>query len=115
MSALFTMVEAAKEMRASRRWLQEYIKKNPYYRLRGNRKVFTAEDIIKLQEALPCPSTSMPPVPRKQRPTKSAEPTAASWWTEAQKLLKNEKPRKSSDSGKKRSNVVCMTTHAKRS
>src|SRR5262252_3131189 len=90
---LLTMVEAAKELRASRRWLQEFIKHHPYYRLKGNQKLFTMNDIAKLAEAMPCPSICKPRGARRRRTTRSADNTAASWWTEAQALLASETPR----------------------
>src|SRR5262245_13788079 len=101
---LYTMTEAAEQLRASRRWLQEFIKKNPFYRLRGNRKVFTPSDITRLQDALPCPSTCRPPGARKHRITKSAEATLASAWTRAQEQLRNEKPRSASPPARRQSN-----------
>ena len=55
---LYTMEEAADHLRLSRRWLQDYIRENPFYRVLGRRKLFTVADLHKLYEAAPCPSDS---------------------------------------------------------
>ena len=61
---LFTMEEAAAHLRVSRRWLQDFIKAHPFYRLAGRRKVFTAADITALFEAFPRPENYRPPCGR---------------------------------------------------
>lgn len=50
---LYEMEDAARQLKVGRRWLQEFIKAHPYYRIAGRRKVFTAEHIRQLFEALP--------------------------------------------------------------
>ena len=54
----YTMNEAAKELRVSRRWLQDFLKDHPYYRMAGRRKIFSAANTDQLFEALPRPSDS---------------------------------------------------------
>jgi excisionase family DNA binding protein len=54
-TALYTMEEAAAKLMISRRTLQKLIKKAPYYRIAGKRKVFNDDDIWRLIEALPSP------------------------------------------------------------
>src|SRR5215813_8308240 len=55
-TALYTMDEAAKELRVSR-WLQDFIQRHPYYRMVGRKKLFTSEDVARLIGALPCPGS----------------------------------------------------------
>src|SRR6185436_3297790 len=71
MTALFTMDEAASELRISRRSLQDFLRVHPYYRTFGRRKLFSREDINRLIEALPCPGSS-PPRAKAARPTGSS-------------------------------------------
>ena len=51
---LFTIDETAEQLRVSRRWLQDFIKRWPFYKIAGRRKVFTPQDIILLHAKLPC-------------------------------------------------------------
>lgn len=66
------MSEAAKELRISRRALQELIKVHRLYYENGNRKLFTESDIVALRDA-------MRPVPRR--------PVARSQWEEAMRRV----------------------------
>ena len=45
---LYTMEEAAEHLRVSRRTLQELIKRHPFYRSAGRRKLFTETDLTTL-------------------------------------------------------------------
>ena len=49
---LYTINDVAKRFHKSRRWLQEFLKVHPHYRLAGRTKLFTEEDIAKLHDAL---------------------------------------------------------------
>jgi hypothetical protein len=95
MSALpevFTMPEAADRLRISRRSLQELIKAYPHYMQNGVKKLFSADDILALmqamrQEADKCRSSSIPRAPAKVRTGLSAGRISASTWTRARALL----------------------------
>jgi hypothetical protein len=52
---LYTMEETAEQLRVSRRWLQDFIKEHPFYRMAGRKKLFTANDIRDLHQAMPAP------------------------------------------------------------
>jgi hypothetical protein len=107
MTALLTMDEAAKELRVSRRWFQDFIQDYPYYRKVGRKKLFTAEDVARLIGALPpCPGSSSRPSKAKRRIGTSAANTSESLWTTARELLKNEPRDASSRRGASRQNVV---------
>jgi excisionase family DNA binding protein len=106
MIALYTMDEAAKELRVSRRWLQEFIQRHPYYRTVGRKKLFTAEDLARLIGALPCPGSSSRPAKARRRTGTSVANTSASLWTTARALLRNERRGASSRRGESRQNVV---------
>ncbi len=54
----YTLDEVAQLFRVSRRTLQDFLRLHPYYRRLGRRKLFTEDDITRLYEALPCPSSS---------------------------------------------------------
>src|SRR5665647_529377 len=95
MIALHTMDEVAIKLRKSRRWLQEFIQRHPYYREAGRTKVFTDEDINRLIEALPCPGNSCRPAKVKRGSITSGANTSASLWTTARRLLNSEPPRQS--------------------
>lgn len=56
---LYTMPETAEQLRVSRRWLQDYIKEHPFYRMAGRKKLFSADDIRKLHETMPRPEQPM--------------------------------------------------------
>lgn len=57
---LMTMPEVARLLRISRRGLQDIIRRHPYYREVGRKKLFTMSDYENLLEALKCPSPSSP-------------------------------------------------------
>src|SRR5215475_14649668 len=90
---LFTLEEVAERFRVSRRTLQDYIRRHPYYRTLGRRKLFTEADITRLYEAMPCPSNS---TENAEAPTgTSAAPSEASLWTRAAALLIDQPRRRS--------------------
>jgi len=71
--SLYDFEEVAAYMRVSRRTLQDILRKYPFYRLVGRKKLFTDQDIRHLIEALPCPSkssadTEAQPLPPWHRP-----------------------------------------------
>ena len=49
---IYTMVEAAKALRISRRSLQDLVRLHPCYFLNGRRKLFTERDLTSLIEAM---------------------------------------------------------------
>ncbi|MGJ0394562.1 MAG: hypothetical protein ACR650_17760 [Methylocystis sp.] len=53
------MEEAADKLMVSRRTLQKLIKKAPYYRIAGKKKVFTEDDVYRLIQSLPSPENDM--------------------------------------------------------
>jgi hypothetical protein len=59
-------------MRVSRRWLQGFVKANPFYRTAGRKKLFSDSDIRRLMDALPCPCDSSRPAMANRRTTRSA-------------------------------------------
>lgn len=77
MTALHTMEEVAQKLRTSRRWLQDFIKRHPYYRVSAGKKVFTDADVNRLIEALPCPSNSSRPAKARRRTGTAKAPTSA--------------------------------------
>src|SRR5258708_40026478 len=70
---LSTMVEVADKMRVSRRWLQGFVKANPFYRTAGRKKLFSDSDIRRLMDALPCPCDSPRPATASRQTGRSAE------------------------------------------
>src|SRR5262249_60022461 len=98
-----TLDEAAAKLRKSRRWLQSFLRRHPYYRLAGRTKLFTEADINRLYEALPCPSNSSRRESR--RSSRSGVPTSESTLTEALRLANELLPRRPSRSGNAKSNV----------
>ena len=83
---LYTMPEVAAQFRVSRRWLQDFIKIYPFYRIAGRLKVFSPTDIQRLYEALPRPpsSSSRTFIPSMIR---SGVRTSESEWTDLLKLV----------------------------
>lgn len=67
---LYTMPETAEQLRVSRRWLQDFIKEHPFYRMAGRKKLFSAEDVRKLHEAMPRPE----PIQSLKRRSRRAVP-----------------------------------------
>ena len=80
----FTLEEVASRFRVSRRTLQDFIRLHPYYRRLGRRKLFTEDDIARLYEALPCPSSS---TESEARPISTSEaPSQAKLWSESTRV-----------------------------
>lgn len=96
MSALpdvFTMPEAADRLRISRRSLQELIKDYPHYMQNGVKKLFSADDILALmqamrQEADKCRSSSIHRAPVKAHIGRFVGRSSGSTLIEAQRLLR---------------------------
>jgi hypothetical protein len=90
---LFTLDEVAATFRVSPRTMREHVKRYPFYRLLGGRKLFTRSDIKALYEAMECPSSSSD-APGVHTGICTA-PSEASLYAKAQELL-TPKPRKRS-------------------
>jgi hypothetical protein len=104
------MNEVAARLRKSRRWLDDYLKSHPYYRLAGRTKVFTEGDISRLIEALPCPSGSKRRAKVSRRTGGSEDLTLGSESIEALRLAREGRRRKSSTASRPTSNVVNLAT-----
>jgi hypothetical protein len=79
-----TLEEAAAYFRVSRRFFQGFIAEFPFYREIGRRKLFFADDIWHLTEALkrPCPSSSSRRAKANRPTTQSEAPTSDATLTE---------------------------------
>src|SRR3982074_1002271 len=118
MTRALTLSEAAAELRKSRRWLQDWLAKNPvdafgkpFCSKLGRTRVFREADIARILDATmdqPCPSKSTRPAPVKRRIIQSGGHTSGALWTEAQELLKSPLRSESLKSSKARSNVVSI-------
>jgi len=97
------MDEVAKRLHKSRRWLQDFIRVHPYYRLAGRTKLFTENDIICLIKALPYPSSSNRPAKADRRIGTSAARSSESLLIEARKLLTGTRRSMSSEDGNEKS------------
>jgi hypothetical protein len=96
--ATFSEEEVAAQLKfKSLRAFRDFLKTRPFYRLAGRSKVFTAADIAKLYEAMPCPSSSS----ADTGPTTgmSVVPSQASLLTKAHELLTEPLRRPSGRSG----------------
>jgi hypothetical protein len=112
---LRTLSEAARDLHKSRRWLQDFLSRNPvdsesrpFYRLAGRTKLIDEDAFHRIYEALPCPSNSLPRAPAAPRTSRSEEPTCASTWIEAAALLKEPLLAASCATSKSRSSVVSI-------
>jgi len=111
---LYTLEEVAERFRVSRRTLQDFLRAYPYYRKLGRRKLFTEADIVRLYEALPCPSSSSRRA-RANRPIgRSAAPTSAGTLTEALRLASGHSRSRCSGGLSAPSNVVSLPSRMKR-
>lgn len=111
MTRRFTMNEAARELRISRRQLQELVKVHRFYYANGRRKLFTEADIVALETAMrsgdqECRSSSSRPARARRRTGTSAAPIAGSLWTEAQRRLADRQRSAGSADGGTGSTVV---------
>jgi excisionase family DNA binding protein len=109
---LYTVEEVAARFRVSRRTLQAHIRRFPFYRLLGRRKLFTEADIARLYEALPCPSNSNRRVRAERRTTASGAPISESLLTEALALLTEKQPTASAAGGSTKSSAENTPTRA---
>lgn len=57
---LYTLVEAAEYFRVSRRTFQNHIKRHPFYRSIGRKKLFSDSDLARLYDSLPTPQNRDP-------------------------------------------------------
>lgn len=94
----YTLDEVAKELRKTRRWLNEWLRAHPldqfgepFYTPIGRDKIFRLEDIdridLALRGELKCRCTSGRRVKAKRRTLKSAGHTEESAWKQAAELL----------------------------
>jgi hypothetical protein len=115
----FTMEEAAKELRKSRRWLQDWLRDHPtdaagipFYAPLGRTKTFSDTDLERIRatarEEERCRLNSSRPARAKRRITPSAAPTSESTLSELRVLLKKSSPAKFSRASSGQSNVVSM-------
>jgi hypothetical protein len=82
---LLTLPEVAGRLHKSPRWMQDFLRNNPFGRMAGRTRLFTEADVTALIEALPCPSNSSSVTGHPAGI--SAAPSEASLWTRAQRLL----------------------------
>src|SRR6516165_1621370 len=110
MSRIFTMEEAAKELRKSRRWFQDWLRLHPadaagypYYTPVGRTKTLDESDIARIRAALRekerCRLSSLSPVRAKRRTTRAVANTSGNTLTEARNLVRNLSPSRSSRNG----------------
>ena len=71
---VYTMDEVAERLHKSRRWLQDFIQRYPFYRLAGRTKLFTEGDIARLIEGQ-APEAHPAPAKAKRRTGTSAGST----------------------------------------
>src|SRR5215831_4847341 len=93
MIELLTIEDVSERLHKSPRWLHDFLRHNPsdrrgrpFYRCAGRTKLFTEADILRILEALPCPSNSFRRAKGKARTIGSAAPTRDYTLTEALKL-----------------------------
>src|SRR6478672_5966225 len=99
MTEFLTIEEAANRLRKSRRWLQDFLRDNPtdlagtpFYRKAGRTMLFTEADIVRIYEALPCPSSSSRRAKASRRTGPFAGRTSADPLTEALALASERLP-----------------------
>jgi hypothetical protein len=91
----YTMNEAARWLRISRRRLQELIKRYPFYYMNRTRKLFGEGDLEALRASMRregegCRSSSSRRVSARRRADTSGGRTSADMWIEARRLLSGE-------------------------
>ena len=96
---LFTLEEVAATFRVSRRTMLEYVRRFPFYRKLGNRKLFTRDDISALYEGLQCPSSSLNDQVANTGTYQAR--SEASLFARARALTASKKPRRSARSSKR--------------
>jgi hypothetical protein len=97
---LSPMNEVTNRMRVSRRWLQGFVKANPFYRTAGRKKLFSESDISRLMDALPCPCDSSRPATANRRTGPSAVRISERPLIELRELLAGKSPRASSQNSR---------------
>jgi hypothetical protein len=93
----YTLEEAAKELRTTRRWLNDWLRAHPvddqgipFYTPVGRDKILLPSDITRIEAALRgklCRSVSGRRGPAKRRTTKSEAPTSDAEWKRVAELL----------------------------
>jgi hypothetical protein len=98
----YILEEVARSLRKSERWLWGWLDRHPmdkrgepFFRLAGRTKLFTADDIMRLFEGLPCPSCFVLRVQAEAQTTKFVAPTSESQLNEVRELLTRSSRRKS--------------------
>jgi hypothetical protein len=110
---LYTLDEVAAMFHVSRRTMHDYVRRHPFYRKLGSRKLFTRYDIRALYEALECPSNSSDE--RVARTGTCTELSEASLFARAQELLTPKRRKQSGRGGNgKSSNVLSLAPKRQR-
>jgi hypothetical protein len=113
------MAEAAQALHKSRRWLQDWLSKNPvdqygtpFYSPMGRTKLFDENDLARIRAATReierCRLSSSRRARAKRRITPSAEHTSESTLNELRALLKSAPRKKSSMASSEQSNLASM-------
>src|SRR3990167_2124382 len=106
----YTMEEVATGLHKSRRWLQDFLRDHPYYRMAGRTKLFSDGDVARIVEALPCPSNSSRRARTGRRTGRSGAPTSDNMLTEALRLAGGQLRERFSARPSGKSNVVPSPT-----
>jgi Helix-turn-helix domain len=107
MTRTLTMQETAAEFRVSRRWLQDFIARNPIpYLQAGRKKLFDEVALNAIREAMRRPVDPFPRTRAVRHTSMSPRWNTGSSLAEALRLLDEKTPRSSSRSGARRRNVV---------
>jgi hypothetical protein len=78
---LLSISDVAKHLHKSKRWLQYFLKENPFGRMAGRTRLFTDADLAALIESLPKPGAA-PGLPALE-----PDPSEAASWAKLQRLL----------------------------
>ena len=92
------MTEAAERLGKSKRWLQEYLRKNPAGRMAGRTRLFTEEDFAALLRSLPldrgAPQIKMSTAVRPKRPASSLPGAGGTWTERTRQRIREQRERK---------------------
>jgi hypothetical protein len=115
----FDLSEAARELRKSRRWLQDWLRDHPvdavgipFYAPMGRTKTFDENDLTRIRAAVReeerCRLNQSRPAKAKARTGRAVAPTSESTLTALRNMLGSGRQRQSSKNGSDRSNVASM-------